>query len=308
MIGAHPRIAIPFESHLYNTFYPWLRYYGDLAGRRNRERLVDDILATEVMRDWSPRPDRQHTLDAIEQYDFNGVVDAILRAWTRDVGKQRWGEKTPPHAFWWPQILRGFPDMQVVHIVRDGRDVALSWFRARFGPKHYYPLATEWVRYLQTIDDLRAALPEKQFFELHYEDLLREPDRILWEICDFLEEDYSRDMLAFHNEKGEYRTDAGNIENLKKPILQGNVGKWKTDMTRHQLRIFEAVAGSMLDKFGYQRQLQKPMISRRERLQFKYLEHPPRKIFAMIKNSKGHIDGLRRAVIYLRLRIQAPRS
>ena len=125
LIGSHPRIAIPFESHLYNTFYPWLKYYGNLECLENRERLVDDILTTEVMRDWVPRPNRQNVISAISRYDFHGIVDSILWTWTQAQGKQRWGEKTPAHLFYWREILSAFPKMQVLHIVRDGRDVAL---------------------------------------------------------------------------------------------------------------------------------------------------------------------------------------
>jgi hypothetical protein len=307
MLGAHERIAIPFESHLYNTFYPWLPYYGDLGEAANRERLVSDILKTEVMRDWSPRPDRARVLAAVERHDFHGIVAAILRSWTHDVGKRRWGEKTPPHAFWWRPILEGFPTMKAIHIVRDGRDVALSWKRARFGPKHVYLLAQGWVRYLKVVDELRAALPGEQFFELRYEELLRAPDVVLDQVCRFLGEDYSDEMLLFYRHGGSYRTDQANIENLRKPVLRDNTAKWEREMTPHQLRVFEAVAGPMLRRFGYQPRLTDPKMTDLERFRIRYLVHPPRKALAMLKNRKGHIDGIRRLAIYLRLRLNRPR-
>ncbi len=303
IVGAHPKIAIPFESHLYNTFYPWVKYYGDLSLAKNRERLVDDILSTEVMKDWYPRPDRQLTLDAIDRFDFHGVVNGLMLAWTSTEGKQRWGEKTPWHIFYWREILSGFPNAQVIHIVRDGRDSALSWKQARFGPKHMYHLAARWVNYLEMIEELKTSLDEQSFFEVHYEDLLSEPELVIQKICHFLGEDFAPEMLAFNKNNAPYLTDKQNQQNLSKPILANNSGKWRTEMTAKELRIFEAVAGEMLERYGYERELAQAQISAFEVIKFKYLEHPPQKIIAMLKNRKGHIDGLKRLKIYLRLKL-----
>ena len=303
IIGAHPEIAIPYESHLYNTFYPWLKYYGDLNSAKNRERLVDDILSTDVMNDWYPRPDRKLALEAIDRFDFHGVVNGLMLAWTQGERKQRWGEKTPGHIFYWREILSGFPDAQVIHIVRDGRDVALSLKQARFGPKHIYHLAKRWVNYLEMVDELKATLDENSFFEVHYEDLLSETEQVVQNICRFLGEDFAPEMLEFHTNSAPYMTDRKNQKNLAKPILTKNAGKWRTEMTPRELRIFEAVAGEMLDRYGYKMELTQPKISALEILNFKYLEHPPQKIMAMLKNRKGHIDGLLRLKIYLRLKL-----
>ena len=303
IIDHHPRITIPFESHVYKTFYPWQKYYGNLRLEQNRERLVDDILSTEVIKDWSPSPERQRVLAAIKRYDFHGVFEGLMSAWTDVQGKQRWGEKTPAHIFYWREILEGFPHLQVLHIVRDGRDVALSWKRARFGPKHIYPLARQWVKYLETIEELRSALDEDSFLEIRYEELLSKPKHILQDICHFLGEEFTTELLSFYTIPSSYPTDKQNQQNLSQPLLASNAGKWRTEMTARELRVFEAVAGSTLERYGYARQLDRPSLLAQERMQFRYLEHPPRKIYAMLRNRKGQIDGIRKLQIYLRLRL-----
>ena len=306
IIGCHPRIAVPFESHLYNTFYPWLKYYGDLKLKQNQERLIDDILSTEVMRDWTPCLNRQTILEAIKRFDFHGIVDSIMCSWAKTQGKTRWGEKTPAHAFYWQAILSGFPDLQVLHIVRDGRDVALSWKRARFGPKHIYPLARGWVKYLETVEKLRTVLTEDSFLEVRYEKLLSEPKPVVRNICTFLGEEFTPKMLDFYKVSAPYPTDWQNQKNLSKPPLTSNKGKWHNEMTSNELRIFEALAGSALERYGYQKQLELSRISRLEIMRFKYLEHPPLKILAMLKNRKGHIDGMRKLRIYLSFILMRP--
>ena len=303
IIGSHPNIAVPFESQLYNTFYPWLQYYGDLKVEKNRRRLVRDILSTEDLLDWTPRPDAEETLAAIEKYDFHGVVDALITEWAKKSGKQRWGEKTPWHIFYWKEIMEGFPDMKVIHIVRDGRDSSLSWRNARFGPKHIYHLAVRWRDYLLRVDELKSQLREDMFMEVRYEDLLDEPEAITRKICDFIGEEFSEDMLAFYQGKVSYPTDKKNLSNLKQPLIRSNKNKWLKEMDDEEVRIFEAIAGDMLKNYNYECVAESPAISTREEFIIKYIVHPPKRILSMLKNFKGHREALRLWFIYFKLRL-----
>ena len=305
ILNCHPRIAIPFESHLYNTFYPWLKYYGNLDKKQNRERLVKDILSTEVIRDWVPRPDFYQTLNAIKQYNFQGIVNAFMQTWATDQGKERWGEKTPAHLFYWREILEAFPNLQVIHIVRDGRDVSLSWKRSRFGPKHVYPLAKKWIHYLETVDKFKSVLAQDTFIETRYEDLVLNPTHEIQRICHFLGEEFMPEMLNFHTKHISYPTDEKNQKNLSQPLLKENINKWQHDITARELRIFESVAGDFLDYYGYDRKLYRPQLPNLERVWIQYIEHPPRKVLSMIRNGKGHIDAIRRLKIHLGLKMSS---
>jgi len=303
ILNSHPRIAIPYESHIYNTFYAWLKYYGDLEVAKNRERLVDDIFTTDVFNDWFPAPNRHHTLDYIHRYDFHGIFEAIMSAWANAQGKQRWGEKTPAHLFYWREILDGFPNVQIIHIVRDGRDCALSWKKSRMGPKHIYPTALKWVKHLETIDELKTVLKPNSFFEIKYEELVSNTEFTVRKICEFIGEKYTPEMLNFYNAKVPYKTDKQNLQNLARPIITDNAEKWRKKMTTSQLNIFEAIAGSTLRQYGYATELEAPTISTLEQFKYQYIEHPPLKLWAMLKNTKGQIDGLIQLKIYLKIRL-----
>lgn len=307
IVGSHPNIAVPFESHLYNTFFPWLKYYGDLSLGKNRERLVDDILSTHVMKDWSPMPIKQDILAKIDRFDFHGIVEALILSWAEQSGKSRWGEKTPWHLFYWQEIEKGFPDSKIIHIVRDGRDASISWKKARFGPKHYFHLANRWKKYLEKIDEVKQIVPSDRFLEIRYEDLLLDIESKSKEICAFIGEDYSPKMLEFYKSKIPYPTDKQNNENLSKPLDANNKEKWRHLLCDKDLRIIESVAGDYLQKYGYK--LMTPINQRKissiEKIKIKYIVHPPKKIYSMTKNTKGMWDALQRVKIYLRLRLKA---
>ncbi|MGH8495706.1 MAG: sulfotransferase family protein [Gammaproteobacteria bacterium] len=305
IVGSHPAIAVPYESHFYNTFAPWIRHYGDLGERRNRERLLRDALQTAMIRDWRPRVDRHAAMARIEsngRFDLHGVFAGIMETWCAAQGKRRWGEKTPAHVFFADRILEGFSHARFICIVRDGRDAALSWMRAQFGPMHVYPAATRWVAFLAAARKLRDRLGATRFLQVRYEDLVDSPEAITRQVCRFVGEDYVGEMLAFHRSEGRYPTDAQNEENLARPVLENNTGKWQRALSSRELRIFEAVAGRELQANGYPRAMPHAAMTRAERLRCAYLEHPPRKLLGMARNFRGQLDGLIRVLLYLRLR------
>lgn len=292
MLNQHPNLAVPPESHLYSTFHPWRRYYGNLASPQNRADLVADMIASAALRDWSPRLRADEVLSHIDGEDFGAVVDGVMRAWAAKRGKGRWGEKTPKHVRYWKQIRADFIGSPVIHVVRDGRDVALSMINARFGPKSIYSCAKGWREYLEQMGDVRDSLSPGLFLEIRYEDLLQNTERVLQETCDFLEESYAPEMLAYYHDASPYPTDVRNRENLAKPVIVENMRKWRSRMTKDEVRVFEAVAGDCLDRYGYARAIDDPVISKRERWLLRHVEAPYRRSIGRLKDRKGQKDRL----------------
>jgi hypothetical protein len=302
MLDSHPAIAVPYESHLYNRIYPLVRD-ADLGLPAVRERVIRAILRTRDLRQWSPRPSLEATLAAIRRPGFHGIVEALLESWTRSRGKRRWGEKTPHHTFCWRTILEGFPDLKVVHVVRDGRDVALSFLAAPFGPKHVYQAALHWIRYIESAEAAGAVLGERGFLVVRYEDLVSAPERELRRICAFVGEAYDPAMLSYHGRGVAYPTDPRNLQNLTRPVLADTRDRWRTGMTAREQRIFEAVAGAHLERYGYSRVMGRARLTDWERLCCRYIEHPPRRLLGMLTNRKSYGFALESLRLSLTLRL-----
>ena len=305
IVGSHPNIGVPFESHLYNRFYPWLKYYGDLGREKNRARLIQDLLDTDVMALWDVKPEFEDIVNNLKENTFHGVVDALMNAWLEKCGKQRWGEKTPWHMFYWREIMEGFPDAKFIFIVRDGRDASMSWLKARFGPKHIYPAALRWKKFHEEYERFKQAVNPDNLYELKYEDLLDRPEEIAKDICALIGEEYSDKMLAFYQSPVSYKTDKGNDTNLTKPLMTSNKDKWKQALTQDEKRLFEAVASEELVRYGYQLVVADASMTTTEKLLINYWQHPMRRAVSMAKNFQGHRDGVVQLYIYLRLRIFA---
>jgi len=125
------------------------------------------------------------------------------------------------------------------------------------------------------------------------------PEQELRRNCAFLGKEFSAGMLTQYHEDNAVHSEQRNAANLRQPILSSNTGKWRTQMSRRELRIFEALAGDTLERYSYPRALSRPRVSALEALSCCYLEHPPRRAFAMLRNREGPRLALQKLRLHL---------
>ncbi len=253
LLNAHSRIAIPFESHLFNQWYPRRSQYGDLTRPENRRLLIEDIIRYGVVHDWVPRPDPEAVAALVRGTDFAAVARAIMEWAAAQAGKPRWGEKTPHHTLLHSDVLNAFPEAQVIMIERDPRDVALSGKQARFGGLHVLPFARAWGRYVRAGREVRAQLGPDRCCDLRYEALVRDPEGELRRIMAFLGEDYEPAQLEFHRTDEDWRTDDRNLTQLRRPISPDSIGRWKEGLSAHEVKLIESAVGELMEEEGYAR-------------------------------------------------------
>ena len=304
LLNAHPRIGIPLESLLYDTFWPIRHRYGDLRAAGNAERLLRHMLRWSPVAAWRPPVSYPVALNKIDHRDFHGVFRAIVTAWSADQGKAVWGEKSPWHAFYWREILEAFPLARIVHVVRDPRDATLSWKKARQGPRNAWVLARRWSGYMAIMDEVRAGWPSSAFHELRYEDLLTDPEGQCAQICRFLNEVPDPAMLKFHHAGERYNTDMTNRANLARPIMRENTGKWTSELSQNEIRWIESVAGQHMDHFGYDRQLPAANVLAHERLWIKTIANPASRILGMLKDRQGQKEALEKRLFPIAARLR----
>ena len=292
MLNQHPSIAVPGESFFFNTFGPLRRFYGDLTHAENRAQLIDDALATAKIRDWVAPPARAAVQAKLREPTLGGIFRAILDAWTEAQGKSRWGEKTPQHVLHWGHVREALPNVPLLHIVRDGRDVAASLVAAHFGPKTIHAAAHRWRRYMRAIAAVKAAAARGQLHEIRYEELLRQPENVLRRVCAFLGEPYSPRLLEFHKDSAPYSGYGAEHRNLRSPLLAHNAARWQREMTRGDVRIFESVAARELTEYGYALATDGAPLGAFERVYLACVVDPPVKALAMLRNDVGRAEAL----------------
>ncbi len=184
----------------------------------------------------------------------------------------RFAEKTPQNCFLIDFLFRAFDEAQFVHIIRDGRDAALSyrekpWLRAdavhgkkresggyRYGPfprfwvetarREEFQTTTDlhrciwaWRRHVEAAIEQGARLPEGRYVEIRYEALARDPAAEGRRILDFLaiESTPSRERL---------------VASLG-AATAASVGRWRSELSADESATVAAEAGSLLARLGY---------------------------------------------------------
>jgi hypothetical protein len=158
-----------------------------------------------------------------------------------------YGNKTPQNSENVDKLEQLFPGARYVLIVRDVRDVALSW-RNKWG-KDMLLCAHRWMQRMQRAIDLLESVARDRYLVVSYEDLLQDHRAVALRICSFLGLPYDPSIDDFHEHITEIVP--GKL-NYGQPVIAGNRDKWRLEMPEATLGRLEEIAYPVLRRFGYQ--------------------------------------------------------
>jgi hypothetical protein len=266
MLDAHPDLAIPFETHFISAFVGRDRLQSPTAQEFSRK-----VIATPYWRNLGISADEfRFAVDSIKPFSVAEGLRVIYRLYAGRFGKRRWGDKTPPYLKSMSAIQGLLPEAHFIHIVRDGRDIALSSRKLWFGPGEDIETAAEvWINELANAR--RQANQLEHYIELKYEALVYDPEYMLRTVCQYLRLDYSPSMLgyfevakarlseviqAFGQDGGQHGPDLPTFlsihDRTSQPPDPTRIGQWKTQMSRNEQNRFESIAGRWLTEFNYE--------------------------------------------------------
>ena len=177
------------------------------------------------------------------------IIATLLMKNAIGENKTRWLEKTPYYILHIKTILKMFPNAQFIHIIRDGRDCALSMLERKYDLKIFntYHAAKTWEQYVDAGQQAKDYLVNDAYFEVKYEDLIADPEKKIKEICHFLGESFEPGMVNFKKSQDPKTK----TPMLRKSIQKTNTEKWLSNMSTWQIRVFESVAGKTLKINNY---------------------------------------------------------
>lgn len=267
MLDAHPDLAIPPETG-------FLAADPALLQRLSRQEFADFIEQFPAdAPGWQDfgiaSPQWRQALECIEPFSPADAYRAFYRLYAARFSKTRWGEKTPGYVFSMPQILALLPESRFIHLIRDGRDVALSWRKTWFSPgPDMKTLASHWKQSVTA--GLASRGRRGHYLEIRYEELIQNTAPVLQRICDYISLDFQPAMLTYFEDSaarlGEHaprrRNDGtlivGREQRLEQQYLTtlppqpDRVQAWRTTLTVSEREAFASVAGDLLLALGYE--------------------------------------------------------
>jgi hypothetical protein len=171
-------------------------------------------------------------------------------------GVDRWAENTPDHLFYMHEIKRAFPDALFIHVIRDGRDVALSldkigWIRSMPWDKSpsWIAGARFWDWAVRKGRRLGRALGQ-DYIEVCFEDLVLRPKETLSKIGAFIHEELDHDRIQ-ENSIGAIRKPNTVFQNSSAGSKSGPIGRWEKALSASEVAQLESAIGCLLRELGY---------------------------------------------------------
>ncbi|WP_157757620.1 sulfotransferase family protein [Pseudalgibacter alginicilyticus] len=256
MLNQIQEIDAPHPPHILQRFYPLLAKYGDLDDELSFINLIDDVCK---LIEKNPVPWEGFKLDReiIQQQCSSNTLHEIFRVIyhlkAMHSNASFWCCKSMSNINYVESIEASGIKPFYIHLYRDGRDVALSFKKAIVGPKHIYHIAKKWKEEQELCIQLKINIDKGRFISICYEDLIKNPEHILKQLCAFLKIPFSNTMLNYYKSDESIKTAlSGKMwANISQPILKNNYNKFLEEMDTVDLSLFENIAGNTLIKLNY---------------------------------------------------------
>ncbi|WP_026402269.1 sulfotransferase family protein [Actinomadura rifamycini] len=254
MLHCHRRIALPSETRFVHTAYDARHDFGDLEREENRRALGAWIAkgSTTKFKALGLDPDATVEEIAAAPPTLGSAVATVFRAYAREHGKPRWGDKRPSYIRRVGALRRMFPDAQFVHLVRDGRDAVSSLLRMPWYDGDLFSATLTWRDAVDIGRRLGARLGPGSFYEFRYEDLVEAPERELERLCAFLGEEYDPAMAEpqHHARRTVPQERRWHLRTHEAPN-RAVVGAWARRLEDWEADLVEHVLAARLQRHGY---------------------------------------------------------
>jgi len=264
MLDAHPELTIPPETH----FVPDTIKAAKAEGATPQSVLT----AMKEHREWGDFEISDEEMlarfEALPKLRPGPAVRSFYEIYAERQGKPRYGEKTPTYVQKMKLIQRAMPEARFCHVIRDGRDVALSVLDRTVRDLTAGDVAKRWHK---KITKAREDSPQiNHYMEIRYEDLILDTEPVLRKVCDFFELDWQDELLTYHERSADRLQEMARAlpgggkskelsverrmkthEMTTKPPSADRVQRWRKQMTEEQRVEFEKVAGDLLAELGY---------------------------------------------------------
>ena len=255
MFNAHPEVAIPYEGR----FLEWLRFPWIHQRYETKQGFATEIFVSDLFRDpnfGSWQLNRRQVLEALEEpaSSLSVNIRRVYALYAAMRGKKRYADKTAGLNLQVPFVSSLFPEARFIHIIRDGRNVALAWRDAPWNiVKAPAEVALNWAASVEIGRMTGQLVGRMHYREIRYESLIDDPEGSLREVCKFLEITFDQAMLAYHECPDEVVNSDPFPQAQKSLHLPPTKGlrDWSRHMPKKDLRDFEKVAGDALQRFGY---------------------------------------------------------
>ncbi len=238
--------------------------FGALDQRHNRERLLQTWLRSKGFRRTGVDAGALSSRILEECHSGADFIRVVMESVAQKQGAPRWAVYDPDNVLHVERLKAGIPNALFLHIIRDGRDIALSlkkmggflplpWDRAETPSLVATALYWEWM--VRNGRQRGSKFPA-DYMEVRYEDLIVNPRDALGKLATFLKHDLNYDQIL--------KSGLGRLSESNSSFREENsaekinpLGRWKQRLSPMSVAAIEAAVGDCLEECGYSLSLPK---------------------------------------------------
>jgi hypothetical protein len=248
---------------IYRGFLPIYKIliprFGSMERRANREKILEVWLKSKGFRRTGLDAEQLSARILNECRNGGDFIRVVMDSVAQSQEAQRWAVYDPDNVLHIERVKRDIPNALFVHIIRDGRDIALSlkkmggftplpWDRGQTNSLVATALYWEWMIHKGRTNGRNFPA---DYIEIHYEDLITHPHETLGKLGGFINHDldYGRIQRAGLGRLSETNSsfrEEGGKDNLN-PL-----GRWKERLAAGDVAAIEATVGECLQENGYE--------------------------------------------------------
>ncbi|MBB4070258.1 hypothetical protein GGQ18_002866 [Salinibacter ruber] len=236
--------------------------YGDFSEAQQRWYFIRDLQRRESTSgavafdkiEGVFEEEAERILQEAAPIDYAGAVDALFSAVAEREEKPRWGEKMPEYVFHVEWLASAFPGSQIVHIIRDPRDVAASIRRAGWKPS-IGDAAAFWKKRVSAARSGGHVIGGDRYHEVRYESLVQNPAETLQRLARRIDIQFESEMTSTHQSGMDAMPEAHqgleHFSLLERPVDPSRAHAWKRELSRSEIADVERVAAPLMRNLGY---------------------------------------------------------
>ena len=256
LLDGHSKICGPSPTHLFRILLEHRSLYGNLSDSLAWQTLLQDTVSLTETRlgPWKSSVSADGLLRDVEPGDVGALLRYVYEREAQASGKNLVFVKENQIYRQFAFIENNFPGSQFVFLVRDPRDMALSWKLAPNIRGGVIRAAETWSADQKAGLALFNALSSsRRIVGIRYEDLIAQPIQTLEEVCRTLGIDFEDGMTDLDSKRGNQSVADSTQEwgNLNRPVIHGNSGKYLDSLSTEEIQFVEGTCALEMKIFGY---------------------------------------------------------
>lgn len=262
ILNNHPALFFPPEQYILPYAIMKWHLYRHSSWEKFSNNIINDFLDSNKTQFWNfsdlKIKQLRKTIHELRNENRNvaNLIEIIFTQYYNNKSNELiyFGDQSPLTTQFIPYVINEFKESKFIFLIRDARDVILSYSKFLNNPASN-PKYAAW-KWNDSIKSYQWLIKhkKKQVILVKYENLVNEPDKELKRIIKFLGLDHNKSLLDYDPQKK--IIEMGSIDlphhvNLSRPINNSSIGKWKTELNKNSLEKVMPMIRKNLIHFGY---------------------------------------------------------